>query len=897
MAQVTPSYTAAPAAVCTVDGAGGALTLVALGVCTISVSAAANANYHAATASFTLTVGADPALPLSVAAVADDDTINIARWTTGFSISGATGRVAAASVAVTLGGTALAAVTSATGGAWTVPVPAAAAYISGTGVALTVSASKGGYTATTLGRDLTVDLVAPTLSYTPPATLTVGAAISALTPTSTSTDIASYAAADLPPGLTINAASGAISGTPDTAKTSTQGATVTATDNADNATAASVTFPAVAKGRQDLSGFKYSATSVALSATPPTLSAPTVAQVTPSYTAAPAAVCTVDGAGGALTLVALGVCTISVSAAANANYHAATASFTLTVGADPALPLSVAAVADDDTINIARWTTGFSISGATGRVAAASVAVTLGGTALAAVTSATGGAWTVPVPAAAAYISGTGVALTVSASKGGYTATTLGRDLTVDLVAPTLSYTPPATLTVGAAISALTPTSTSTDIASYAAADLPPGLTINAASGAISGTPDTAKTSTQGATVTATDNADNATAASVTFPAVAKGRQDLSGFKYSATSVALSATPPTLSAPTVAQVTPSYTAAPAAVCTVDGAGGALTLVALGVCTISVSAAANANYHAATASFTLTVGADPALPLSVAAVADDDTINIARWTTGFSISGATGRVAAASVAVTLGGTALAAVTSATGGAWTVPVPAAAAYISGTGVALTVSASKGGYTATTLGRDLTVDLVAPTLSYTPPATLTVGAAISALTPTSTSTDIASYAAADLPPGLTINAASGAISGTPDTAKTSTQGATVTATDNADNATAASVTFPAVAKGRQDLSGFKYSATSVALSATPPTLSAPTVAQVTPSYTAAPAAVCTVDRRRRRADPGGAGRVHHQRQRRGQCQLPRGHGQLYADRGRRPGAAALRRRGGRR
>ena len=108
--------------------------------------------------------------------------------------------MAAASVAVTLGGTALAAVTSATGGAWTVPVPAAAAYISGTGVALTVSASKGGYTATTLGRDLTVDLVAPTLSYTPPATLTVGAAISALTPTSTSTDIASYAAADLPPG-------------------------------------------------------------------------------------------------------------------------------------------------------------------------------------------------------------------------------------------------------------------------------------------------------------------------------------------------------------------------------------------------------------------------------------------------------------------------------------------------------------------------------------------------------------------------------------------------------------------------------------------------------------------------------------------------------------------------
>ena len=76
----------------------------------------------------------------------------------GFSIRGATGSVAGARVAVTLGGTALAAVTSAAGGAWSVPVPAAAAYVSGTGVALTVSASKGGYSATTLDRDLGVDL-------------------------------------------------------------------------------------------------------------------------------------------------------------------------------------------------------------------------------------------------------------------------------------------------------------------------------------------------------------------------------------------------------------------------------------------------------------------------------------------------------------------------------------------------------------------------------------------------------------------------------------------------------------------------------------------------------------------------------------------------------------------
>ncbi len=846
-ALTTLAYTAAPVAVCTVDAGSGALTLTGVGECVISVSAAANANYDAATASFTLTVGADPALPLTLAAVADDDTINIARWTAGFSVSGATGDVAGASVAVTLGGTALAAVTSAGDGAWSVAVPAAAAYVTGTEVALTVSASKARYTAATVNRSLTVDLVAPTLSYAAPTTLTVGTAISAMAPTTSDTDIKSYAATDLPPGLTIDAASGAISGTPDTARDAAQDATVTLTDNAGNPTPVTVTFPAVTKGAQVLSGFAYSQTNIVFGATAPTLTAPSGARGGLSYASNNLSVCEVDANSGALAILTAGACEVTVTAAATANYAAATADFTLTVNPVGTLALNVGIIAGDDSINIAEKMAGFAISGDTGTVAGVTVTLTLGTATLAAATSAGDGTWTVAVPADAAYVTGAGVTVTVTAVKNGHDdATAVSRSLTVDLSAPTPpGYTLPAgyALTVGTASTALSPAG-GADIAAYAAPGLPAGLTIDTSSGVISGTPTTVAADPAGVTVTVTDSAGNPASVTLTFPAVARGAQDLSGFGYSETSVALSATPPTLTAPTGALTTLAYTAAPVAVCTVDAGSGALTLTGVGECVISVSAAANANYDAATASFTLTVGADPALPLTLAAVADDDTINIARWTAGFSVSGATGDVAGASVAVTLGGTALAAVTSAADGAWSVAVPAAAAYVTGTEVALTVSASKARYTAATVNRSLTVDLVAPTLSYAAPTTLTVGTAISAMAPTTSDTDIKSYAATDLPPGLTIDAASGAISGTPDTARDAAQDATVTLTDNAGNPTPVTVTFPAVTKGAQVLSGFAYSQTNIVFGATAPTLTAPSGARGGLSYASNNLSVCEAD-----------------------------------------------------
>ena len=295
----------------------GALTLLAVGACTVTVAAAATSNYNAAAASATVTVNPAGALTLVVAAVAGDNTINISEKTAGFTISGATGTEAGVSVAVKLGTETFTAVTSAkVGGAtnatWSVPVTADAAYITGASVALSVATAKTGYTAPAdFSRTLTVDLTAPTApGYTAPAALTVGTAITAMSPSGGS-GIDAYSATGLPAGLAINPGSGVIAGTPSTANASTASVTVTVADRAGNSATVALTLPAVAKGSQDLSGFGYALTSLNYGAATPTLSAPTLLGCTAlSYASATTDVCTVD-ANGALAILAVGACTVT----------------------------------------------------------------------------------------------------------------------------------------------------------------------------------------------------------------------------------------------------------------------------------------------------------------------------------------------------------------------------------------------------------------------------------------------------------------------------------------------------------------------------------------------------------------------------------------------------------
>ena len=86
-----------------------------------------------------------------------------------------------------------------------------------------------------------------------------------------------------------------------------------------------ITFPAVTKGDQTLTGFQYSASSVAFGSAAPTVTAPGGVETTVSYSATPLTVCTVEPTSGALTLEGVGSCVITATAAGTDDYNEATA--------------------------------------------------------------------------------------------------------------------------------------------------------------------------------------------------------------------------------------------------------------------------------------------------------------------------------------------------------------------------------------------------------------------------------------------------------------------------------------------------------------------------------------------------------------------------------------------
>ena len=94
-----------------------------------------------------------------------------------------------------------------------------------------------------------VDGVVPAASYTDPTgPWTANQAITAFGPTTTHTDIDSYAVkagSSLPSGLTLDGTTGEISGTPDTANPNTHDTIVVITDKAGNTGETTVTFPAI----------------------------------------------------------------------------------------------------------------------------------------------------------------------------------------------------------------------------------------------------------------------------------------------------------------------------------------------------------------------------------------------------------------------------------------------------------------------------------------------------------------------------------------------------------------------------------------------------------------------------------------------------------------------------
>ena len=584
-------------------------------------------------------------------------------------------------------------------------------------------------------------------------------------------------------------------------------ATITVTDTNGNAGTVDLTLPAVGRGSQTLTGFIYSATTATVGQTAPTVTAPggAVAGSTLSYSTSDATICTVDAGTGALTLVDAGACTITVTASATANHNAATADFDIQVGAADTVMVTLNDnIAGDDVVNIVEQRDGFTIGGAAD--AGATVTVTVGGMTVADSATATGGVWTITVPGNFAGITGTEAEVVATASMGTLNNGEARRTLTVDLTAPAATWTAPTTLMVGVAIADIPAAGPSGDILSiggYTQTDLPAGLVINANTGIISGAPTAAGANPTTATITLTDTAGNAGETDLTFPAVGRGSQTLTGFAYSATTATVGQTAPTVTAPGGAVVgsTLSYSTSDLAICTVESGTGALTLLTAGACTVTVTAAQTANYNEATASFTITVNAVGAVSVTLNdPIAGDDVVNIVEQRDGFAITGAAD--AGATVTVTVGGMAIASTaTAAADDTWTITVPGGFAGITGASAEVVATASMGVLTDGEARRTLMVDLTAPTATWTAPVTLTVGVEITAIMPAGASADIAGaggYAATDLPAGLAIDADTGIISGAPTTANANPATAIITLTDTAGNAGTIALTFPAVGVG---------------------------------------------------------------------------------------------------
>ena len=581
-----------------------------------------------------------------------------------------------------------------------------------------------------------IDTTAPTVSYALPGSMRVEVSLPAIAPTDTPPTDGDFEThtyrvkfgTELPPGLSIDEVTGRITGTPTTASSAQRDTIIVAIDAAGNSQEVAVTFPAVDKGTQTLTGFAYNPSVVTFGGAAPVLVEPTGSQGDLSYTSDTLSVCTVEGLTGQLTIVGSGICTIKVSAAATDNYEEATAQTTVTVNPVGALSLTLNTIAGDNTINAAEKATGLSITGNAGAEPIVSVTVTIGTVQLASVISDSGGAWLVPIPPNSPYLVEPSVDIQVTATKAGSTdPTPVTRTVAVDITAPSVSYTAPSSLIVGVAIDNIDPTDagpTDDDYNSHiyavgAGSSLPPGLALDGANGRITGTPTTASTATQTTAIAITDTAGNTQEVLIAFPGVEKGSQSLGGFSYNPTSIAFDDPVPELTAPTGAPgTTIAYMSDTPLVCTVDASTGALTIVGDGICTITVTASETDNYQGATAQASVSVSPAGTLALSIEPIAGDDTVNADEKETGFAITGRTGSEPATSVTVTMGTVELTAISDGEG-IWSVTVPAAASYLVDPIVSIEVKASKAGFLdAATVARTVIVDTIEPSISVANP-----------------------------------------------------------------------------------------------------------------------------------------------------------------------------------
>ena len=709
-------------------------------------------------------------------------------------------------------------------------------------VKVTASDGMGGSVSDTFNIVVSAAAV-PSLTYPAlPTTLRAGVRFETLTPASPanfaagSTFTYAVTAGDLPSGLEINANTGAISGTPDTPKATRTSVTVTVTgttgtgmsQQTETATA-TLDFPRIFRfrlpaptvtlevGDTQLTAnwdavanagtyaLQWKASSVTSwtaatgvttvdPATPGTvitgLTNGTTYDVRVRSKATPGSTTHIDGEwSSAVQGVPAADATFSVTGPETVAEDAGTATYTVTLSAQPAASVTVDYATADGTA-----TAGSDYTAASGTLTfttgnwdtAQTVAVTISNDTVDDDDETF--TFTLSNP-------GTGAVLSSTASSQ---STTITDDDTLGL-----TYTAaPATLTVDTPITALTATAMSfTGTPGYAVTTgtLPAGLTISATTGAITGTPTAASTSTTTVTVTATAGTgmDTQTAtASIIFPAVGKGTL------AKPTNLALKANSNTRTGFTVTwdavENAAGYTAT--AVQGSNSFTGTVStpssgpeaafsgLTANTTYTVTVTATGDANYVMSEASdeFGVTTVANQVPTVGTAIPDQTATVDTAfeysfpasTFSDGDSDSLTYTATRSNDSALPIWLTFTASERKFAG----TPQSGDTGTLS---VKVTASDGMGGSVSDTF--DIVVSTAAtPSLTYPAlPTTLRAGVQFETLTPTSPanfaagSTFTYAVTAGDLPSGLEMNANTGAISGTPDTPKDTRTSVTVTVT----------------------------------------------------------------------------------------------------------------------
>ena len=612
----------------------------------------------------------------------------------------------------------------------------------------------------------TVPIITPAAT----GTTTVGVAYSQANPASGGTAPYSYALASgaLPAGTTIDTATGTVSGT-----LTTSGAfsyAIKATDS--QATPVTVTGSTVtgsiAKGTQTLTFAALADAS--LSASPLTLGATSnAAGATIVFSSSTTGVCTVSGTS--LTLVATGVCTISADAGPTTNYIAAT-TVTRSFNVTPAALVITPAASGTTKVGVA-YSQANPATGGTGPYSYALASGSLpAGTTLDVGTGTVSG-----TPTAVGAFS---YAIMVTDSQG-TPVTVTSSVVSGTISAPTISITPtsPPNPTAGVAYSQAFTASGGTASYAYAvtAGALPTGLTLSP-TGTLSGTPTAGGSFSF--TVTATDSSTGAgpytcaraytltVAAAVVAVSPATLPNGSAGTAYSQTVTASGGTGPYAFALSAGALPPGWTLSPSGMLS----GTATESNSFSFTIRATDSSTGSGPYSGTRAYTVDV-VSPTFTLTPPTLAA---------TVGQAYSGsfAAGGGTAPYTYAVFAGTVPTGMTFASNGTLS-GTPTAGGTFNFSVVARDTTA--GGGAPYGVAGNFNFVVSAPTLALAP-ATLPDGTAGTAYSATiSASGGVSPYTytvtAGALPAGLTLDAATGALSGTPTTSGTANF--TVTATDS--------------------------------------------------------------------------------------------------------------------